>query len=72
MDNSPVNQLKQRNKELIDIVIQKVQKEYQDDIDLIGVFGSFFTGDFYLNVAILLPSSKVGEELPLSFIKRIL
>ena len=47
MDNSIINQLKQKNKELIDIVIQKVRKEYQNDIDLIGVCGSFFTGDFH-------------------------
>lgn len=47
MDENIKNILKQRNKELIDIVIQKVQKEYQDDIDLIGVCGSFFTGDFH-------------------------
>jgi predicted nucleotidyltransferase len=47
MDRSVINQLKQKNKELIDIVIQKVRKEYQNDIDLIGVCGSFFTGDFY-------------------------
>lgn len=39
--------MKRRNEELIDIVIQKVQKEYEEDIDLIGVFGSFFTGDFH-------------------------
>lgn len=47
MDNSVITKLKQKNKELIDIVIQKVQKEYQNDIDLIGVCGSFFTGDFH-------------------------
>ncbi len=47
MDNSKINQLRQKNKELIDIIIQKVQKEYKNDIDLIGVCGSFFTGDFY-------------------------
>ena len=47
MDNSVINKLKQKNKELIDIVIQKVQKEYQNEIDLIGICGSFFTGDFY-------------------------
>lgn len=47
MDNYVLNKLKQKNKELIDIVIQKVRKEYQNDIDLIGVCGSFFTGDFH-------------------------
>jgi predicted nucleotidyltransferase len=47
MDNKVMNKLKQKNKELIDIVIQKVRKEYQNDIDLIGVCGSFFTGDFH-------------------------
>ena len=47
MDNSVVNKLKQKNKELIDIVIQKVKKEYLHDIDLIGVCGSFFSGDLH-------------------------
>jgi len=47
MDNSKTNELKQKNKELIDIVIEKVKKEYPDDIDMIGVCGSFFTGDFH-------------------------
>lgn len=47
MNDIIVNQLKQKNKELIDILIQKVRKEYEKDIDLIGVCGSFFTGDFH-------------------------
>jgi len=47
MDTSVLKQLKQKNKELIDIVIEKVKKEYANDIDLIGVCGSFFTGDFH-------------------------
>jgi predicted nucleotidyltransferase len=47
MDDIVINQLKQKNKELIDILIQKVRKEYENDIDLIGVYGSFFTGDFH-------------------------
>lgn len=47
MENHVKNQLEQKNKELIEIVIQKVREEYQNDIDLIGVCGSFFTGDFH-------------------------
>lgn len=47
MHNNIKNQLKQKNKELINIVIEKVKKEYENDIDLIGVFGSYFSGDFH-------------------------
>ena len=47
MDNGVINKLKLKNKKLIDIVIEKVRKEYENDIDLIGVCGSFFTGDFH-------------------------
>jgi predicted nucleotidyltransferase len=47
MDDNVINKLKQKNKELTEIVIQKVRSEYENDIDLIGVCGSFFTGDFH-------------------------
>lgn len=47
MNEITINKLKQKNKELIDIVIQKVRNEYANDIDLIGICGSFFTGDFH-------------------------
>ncbi|GKU27512.1 nucleotidyltransferase domain-containing protein [Clostridium folliculivorans] len=47
MNEVTINKLKQKNKELIDIVIQKVRNEYENDIDLIGICGSFFTGDFH-------------------------
>lgn len=49
MDNSVINQLKQKKKELIKIVIEKVRREYQDDIDLIGVCGSFLQAIFMGN-----------------------
>jgi predicted nucleotidyltransferase len=47
MNEVTINKLKLKNKELIDIVTQKVRNEYEDDIDLIGICGSFFTGDFH-------------------------
>lgn len=47
MNEIIINRLKQKNKELINILIQKVQNEYENDIDLIGICGSFFTGDFH-------------------------
>lgn len=47
MDNRVKEQLREKNKKLIDIVIQKVKNEYENDIDLIGFVGSFFTGDFH-------------------------
>lgn len=47
MNEATINKIKEKNKELIDIVIQKVCNEYENDIDLIGICGSFFTGDFH-------------------------
>ncbi|KAB8138101.1 nucleotidyltransferase domain-containing protein [Gracilibacillus oryzae] len=42
-----MEQLEKRNQQLIDIVIEKVQQDYAEDIDLIGVYGSFITGDYH-------------------------
>lgn len=47
MNSDLINKLKQKNNQIIDILIQKIKNEYQEDIDLIGICGSFFTGDFY-------------------------
>lgn len=71
METSVINELKQKNKELIDIVIQKVKEEYQNDIDLIGVCGSFFTGDFHeksdLDLLVVLNNER-GHGLSTCFI----
>ena len=47
MDNNVKERLMRRNRELIDILLEKIRTEYRDDIDLVGVSGSFFTGDFH-------------------------
>ena len=64
MDNKVVSKLKQKNKELIDILIQKVHNEYENEIDLIGVCGSFFTGDFHeksdLDLLVVLNNARGG------------
>ena len=36
-----------RNRELIAIFLEKIQGEYRDDVDVVGVCGSFFTGNFH-------------------------
>ncbi|MHB1629306.1 MAG: nucleotidyltransferase domain-containing protein [Bacilli bacterium] len=47
MDNDVKERLMRRNRELIDILREKIRTEYREDIDLVGVCGSFFTGDFH-------------------------
>ena len=47
MDDHIKDRLIQRNRELMEIVLEKIQTEYREDIDLVGVKGSFFTGDFH-------------------------
>ena len=49
VDNNVKERLMRRNRELIDILLEKIQTEYREDIDLVGVCGSFFTGDFHEN-----------------------
>lgn len=71
MDENIIDQLKQKNKELIEIVVQKVLKEYPNDIDLIGVCGSFFTNDFHeksdLDLLVVLNNDK-GHGISRCFI----
>jgi predicted nucleotidyltransferase len=49
MDQSVVEQLQNRNKRIIEAVIRKAQKECPDSIALIGIGGSFYTGDIHEN-----------------------
>lgn len=49
MDNNIKERLMRRNGELIDILLEKIRTEYREDIDLVAVCGSFFTGDFHEN-----------------------
>ncbi len=49
VDNNVKERLMRRNRELIDILLEKIRTEYREDIDLVGVCGSFFTGDFHEN-----------------------
>ncbi|SES27790.1 Nucleotidyltransferase domain-containing protein [Gracilibacillus ureilyticus] len=41
------NTIEKTNQVLLDLVIQKVKAEYENDIDLIGVYGSCVTGDYH-------------------------
>ncbi|MCL2593553.1 MAG: nucleotidyltransferase domain-containing protein, partial [Defluviitaleaceae bacterium] len=40
------NKLLDKNQKLIDMVIERVKRDFKDDIAIIGLTGSFATGDF--------------------------
>ncbi len=47
MSQSEIDLLRNKHTELIDIVTKRVQTDFPEDIDLIGICGSFLTDDFY-------------------------
>ena len=47
MDEDLRERLVSRNKRLLDMVIERAKRDFFDDIALIGVKGSFYTGDFH-------------------------
>ena len=47
MDEKIKNELMKKNKKLIDMVIERAKREFADDIAIIGLTGSFATGDFH-------------------------
>lgn len=47
MDNEIKQKLLDKNKKLIDMVIERAKRDFPDDIALIGLTGSFATNDFY-------------------------
>lgn len=64
-------QLLDKNKKIIDMVIEKAKKEYPDDIALIGLTGSFSTGDFHEKSdldLIIVNDTPRGWEIAMAFI----
>jgi len=47
MDDKLKQKLEDKNKKLIDMVIERAKRDFPEDIALIGLTGSFCTGDFH-------------------------
>ncbi|MCL2422221.1 MAG: nucleotidyltransferase domain-containing protein [Defluviitaleaceae bacterium] len=47
MDNTLKQKLADKNQKLIDMVIKRAKRDFPDDIALIGLTGSFSTGDYH-------------------------
>jgi len=47
MDEQTRNQLLKKNEKLIDMVIERAKREFPEDIAIIGLSGSFSTGDYH-------------------------
>ena len=47
MDELQKQKLMEKNKRLIDMVIERAKRDFPDDIAIIGLTGSFSTGDFH-------------------------
>ncbi|HEX3048592.1 MAG TPA: nucleotidyltransferase domain-containing protein [Bacillota bacterium] len=47
MDEKTKQRLLDKNKKLIDMVIERAKRDFPDDIAIIGLTGSFSTGDFH-------------------------
>ena len=47
MDDALKQKLAEKNKKLIDMVIERAKRDFPDDIAIIGLSGSFATGDFH-------------------------
>ena len=47
MDDNLRQKLFAKNKQLIDMVIERAKRDFPDDIALIGLTGSFSTNDFH-------------------------
>jgi hypothetical protein len=47
MDGKTIERLHEKNQQIIDMVIERAKRDFPDDIALIGLTGSFATGDFH-------------------------
>lgn len=47
MDKATEQRLLKRNRQIIDMVVERAKRDFPDDIDVIGLTGSFATGDYY-------------------------
>ena len=60
-----MNYLEERNQKIIEAVIQKADAHYPGSLALIGIYGSFLTGDYHeksdLDLLIVINDEKAGE-----------
>lgn len=71
MDENTKQKLMEKNKRIIDMVIERAKKDFQDDIAIIGLTGSFNTGDFHKKSdldLIIINNTKRGWEISSCFI----
>lgn len=71
MDEKIKQQLMDKNKRLIDMVVERAKKDFPDDIAIIGLTGSFSTGDFHEKSdldLIIINNTPRGWEISRSFI----
>ena len=47
MDEKIKQNLIEKNNRIINMVIERAKRDFRDDIAIIGLTGSFSTGDFY-------------------------
>lgn len=71
MDENTKERLLDKNKKIINMVIDRVKRDFQDDIAIIGVTGSFNTGDFHEKSdldLIIINNTDRGKRLSTCFI----
>jgi len=71
MDNDMKNNLLHKNESLINMVIERAKRDFPDDIAIIGLTGSFSTGDFHEKSdldLIIINNTARGWEISFCFI----
>lgn len=71
MDEMTKQNLIEKNKRIINMVIERAKKDFRDDIAIIGLTGSFSTGDFHEKSdldLIIINNTKRGWEISSCFI----
>jgi len=71
MNNELKRKLEEKNKKLIDMVIERAKRDFPEDIALIGLTGSFNTGDFHEKSdldLIIVNNTEKGWEISSCFI----
>ena len=71
MDESTAQALLEKNQKLIDMVIERAKRDFPEDIAVIGLTGSFSTGDFHQNSdldLIIINNTDRGWEISSCFI----
>lgn len=64
-------QIMEKNQKIIDMVVEKVKRDFPEDIAIVGLAGSFATGDFYEKSdldLIIINNTQRGWEISESFL----